>query len=149
MHLNISYQVAIAATCETREAQLCRVAKILNDVFEWEKSLECTLLVTEIAGFFSHVFTRLDTKGPMEESSIYAKSDYPVSQSVRAYLCIGLLKWLLNYMEELSSEEETQLTQIVLDLLDDAVNETTLTYQKTVSDYRKLEDLQIALLCEF
>ncbi|EZA61582.1 Gem-associated protein [Ooceraea biroi] len=147
MYLNTSYQIAIAATCDTRETRLHHVAKILSDTYEETsaKIAKCEIKV-EAAGFFIHILTKLDTKKPMEETSIYAKSEYPVSQSIRAYLCLGLLNWLLDEMDKLSTEEEIQLTQVILDLMDDAINETTLAYQKIICDHKKVEDLHTALL---
>jgi len=153
MHLNISYQIAIAATYDARKIQLHHIAKILGDAFVYEKTLAKTVLKYETrlkaAGFFIYILTKLDTRKPVEQTSIYAKSDHPVSQSIRAYLCIGLLNLLLDGTEELSIEEETQLTQIILDLLDDAINETTLSYQKIISDFEKAEDVYKAFLREF
>jgi len=153
MHLNISYQIAIAATYDSRKSQLHHIAKILDDAFMYEEMLAKTVLKygtrLKAAGFFIYILTKLDIRKPIEQTSIYAQSDHPVSQSIRAYLCIGLLNLFLDGTKELSIEEETQLIQIILDLLDDAINKTTLSYQKIISDFEKAQNVYKAFLREF
>lgn len=142
MQINISYQIAMAATCDEKETRLKHLVTALRNIFEFENSTKYG--VTK-EGFFTHVLTKLDIKKPTDENSIYAKSNYPVSQSIRAYLCIGLLNWLSKYLEELSIEEETQLMQLILDLLDDTINETNLSHQNKIFKHNQLEDKLMAL----
>ncbi|XP_071629250.1 gem-associated protein 5 [Temnothorax longispinosus] len=147
MQINISYQIAMAATCDTKEMRLKYLTMALGNVHEFEnRATKCGVTIKE--GFFTHVLTKLDTKKPTDEDSIYAKSNYPVSQSIRAYLCIGLLNWLSKYLEELSIEEETQFVQLMLDLLDDTINETTLSHQIKISKHNQLEDKLMAFAAE-
>ncbi|KYN08591.1 PREDICTED: gem-associated protein 5 [Cyphomyrmex costatus] len=143
VQINVSYQIAMAATCDAKEIRLKYLTTALGNMFEFENKVEYETMMKE--GFFTRVLTKLDTKKQTDEDSIYAKSDYPVSQSIRAYLCIGLLNWLLKYLEKLSVEEEIQFTQLVLDLIDDAVNETNLSHQSKISKYNQLEDQLMAL----
>lgn len=146
MQLNASYRIAIAATCDTKETQLKHIAAILGNVFEFEEMAIEHGTVT-IESLFIHIFAKLDNRKPSDEGSIYAKSNYLVSQSIRAYLCVGLLNFLLNYSDQLLVEEETQFTQLIVELLDDAINETTLSYQEKISKLRQLEDQLLTLLC--
>lgn len=134
----------MAATCDTKETRLKHLTTALGNILEFENSAtKHGAMIQE--GFFTHVLTKLDTKKPTDENSIYAKSNYPVSQSMRAYLCIGLLNWLSKYLEELSIEEETQFMQLILDLLDDTINETNLSYQNKIFKHNQLEDKLMAL----
>lgn len=144
MQINISYQIAMAATCDAKETRLKHLTTALGNILEFENS--ATKYGTMIKeGFFMHVLTKLDNKKPTDENSIYAKSNYPVSQSIRAHLCIGLLNWFSKYLEELSFEEETQIMQLILDLLDDTINKTNLSYQNKIFKHNQLEDKLMAL----
>lgn len=142
MHINISYQIAMAATCDVKETRLKHLTMALSNVYEFENI--ATKYGATIKEGFTHILTKLDTKKPTDEGSIYAKSNYPVSQSIRAYLCIGLLNWLLKYLKELSIEEETQFTQLILDLLDDIINETNLSHRNKIFEHDQLEDKLMA-----
>jgi len=144
MQINISYQIAMAATSDVKEIRLKHLTTALGNVFEFENRVSKYETTTK-EGFFTHVLTKLDIKKPTDKDSIYAKSDYPVSQSIRAYLCIGILNWLLKYLEKLSVEEELQFTQLVLDLLEDTINETNVSHQNKISKYNQLEDQLMAL----
>lgn len=149
MEINISYQIAMAATCDAKETRLKHLTTALANIFKFENTA-AKYGITIKEGFFTHVLTILDTKKPTDEDSIYAKSNYPVSQSIRAQLCIGLLNWLLKYSEyseysELSLEEETQFMQLILDLLDDAINEINVSYQKKIYKHNELEDQLMTL----
>ncbi|GAB1867613.1 Gem-associated protein 5 [Camponotus japonicus] len=147
MQLNATYRIAIAATCDAKETQLKHIAAILDDVFEFEKmAVEYGTVTTE--SLFIHILAKLDIRKPTDEGSIYAKSNYPISQSIRAYLCVGLLNLLLNYsiLSRLSFEEETQFTQLILELLDDAINETTLSYKEKIPKLRQLGNQLLSLL---
>lgn len=144
IQINISYQIAMAATCDAKETRLKHLTTALGNVFELENTA-AKYGVTIKEGFFTHVLTILDTNKPTDEDSIYAKSNYPVSQSVRAFLCIGLVNWLLKYLEKLSVKEETQFTHLILDLLDDAINEINVSYQTKICKHNELENQLMAL----
>lgn len=111
MQLYASYQIAMAATCDVRETQLKHIVTALSNI--QYKTGEC-----EGTKFFIHILATLDARKPTDEDSIYAKSDYPVSTSLHAYLCSGLLNWLLIDLEKLSVEEEIQFTKLIETLLD-------------------------------
>ncbi|XP_039310637.1 gem-associated protein 5 isoform X2 [Solenopsis invicta] len=139
MEINMSYQIALAAMCDEKETQLKHLTTALSSVFEFEKK---AVQHGTSKGFFTYVLTKLDTKKPTDECSIFEKNDYPLSQSIRAYLCIGLLNWLSKYSEQLSVEEETQFMQLVLNLLHDNVNETNLVHQENIK-YEELKNSKI------
>lgn len=144
MQVNISYQIAMAATCDAKETRLKHLTTALSNVYEFENT--ATKYGAKVKdSFLTHILTKLDTKKPTDEDSVYAKSNYPVSQSIRAYLCIGLLNWLAKYLKELSIEEETQFIQLILDLLDDVINETNLSHQNKIFEHDELEDKLMAL----
>jgi len=144
MQINISYQIAMAATCDAKETRLKHLITALDNIFEFENTATKyeTILKKE---FFTCVLAILDIKKPTDEDSIYAKSNYPVSQSIRAYLCVGLLNWLERYLKKLSVEEETQFMKLILDLLEDTINETTLSHQNKVFKHKQLENQLMAL----
>ncbi|XP_011872793.1 PREDICTED: gem-associated protein 5 isoform X2 [Vollenhovia emeryi] len=147
MQVNISYQIAMAATCDAEETRLKHLTRALGSVDEFERTASKHGL-TKQDGFFTHLLTTLDTKKPTDEDSIYARSDCPVSQSLRAYLCIGLMNVLWLHLKKLTIEEETQFVQLILDLLDDTINETNLCYQNNIVEHNKLEDKLMALAVE-
>jgi len=136
----------MAGTCDAKETRLKYLTKALKMVFEYEDTIVKHGAKSD--GFFTHVLTKLDAKKPTDEDSIYAKSNYPVSQSIRAYLCIGLLNWLLKYLEQLSIEEESQFTQLILNLLDDVVNEMNLSYQNNIFKHEEMESQLMNLKLE-
>ncbi|XP_011636844.1 gem-associated protein 5 [Pogonomyrmex barbatus] len=146
MQIKICYQIALAATCDAKEIRLKHITRALNNIIEYEKAVAKYGIPKE--GFFMHVLTKLDTRKPTNKDSIYAKSSYPVSQSLRACLCVGLLNWLLKYLVKLSVEEETQIMQLIIDLMDDAINKTNLDYQIKLLKYEKLENELMILKLE-
>ncbi|KAL6264530.1 hypothetical protein P5V15_004637 [Pogonomyrmex californicus] len=146
MQIKICYQIALAATCDAKEIRLKHITRALNNIIEYEKAVAKYGIPKE--GFFMHVLTTLDTRKPTNKDSIYAKSSYPVSQSLRACLCVGLLNWLLKYLVKLSIEEETQIMQLIIDLMDDAINKTNLDYQIKLLKYEKLENELMILKLE-
>lgn len=143
IHLYVSYHIAMAVTCDTKEMQLKLIATVLNRVFQYE-----LINVNKEKGFLIHILAKLDAKKPTDEESIYKKNIYPVSKSIRAYLCIGLLDWLLNYLEQLTIEEEVQFTNLIEDLLEDALDRETMHYSFWTIEINQLESRLASLMGE-
>ncbi|XP_014480134.1 PREDICTED: gem-associated protein 5 isoform X2 [Dinoponera quadriceps] len=127
--LHASYQIALAAMSDAKETRLRHIATALGKVYQHK---------TE--GLFTYILVTSDMRKPTDEDSIYAKSNCPVSTSVRAYLCIGLINWLISDLERLSIEEETQFVKLVHTLLEDAFDEETEDYVRRVCKIKQLGD---------
>lgn len=153
-HFSTSYELAKAVACNSRETRLKHIAKALNIAFEDENILAEKGMKHGVRSddkFYTYILTILDNK-PTEEpddDNIYAKSNYSVSQSIRAYLCVGILDWMLDYSDQPSVEEETQLTQLVLNLLTDAISDITVNYENKFNEIDKLAVQLTDFMCEF
>lgn len=144
MQLYASYVIAMAATCDVKETQLKYVTTALNNIFEYETRDE-----SKETEFFIRILATLDARKPTDEGSIYAKSDYPVSMSIRAYLCSGLLNWLMIDSEQLSIEEETRCTELIETLLDDAFQQTVRDNICRTDEIKQLQSQLAALMGKF
>ncbi|XP_029169359.1 gem-associated protein 5-like [Nylanderia fulva] len=145
MKLNASYGIAKAVTCDEEETRLKHLTTVLADIFQHEEMARERGNATDNK-FFIHILAILDNRKPTDEDSIYAKTNYPVSQSIRAYLCIGLLDWILNYLDKLLAEEETQFVDLLLNLLGDGINEAAFSHQNRICKLTHLEE-QLLNLC--
>lgn len=155
--MSTSYELAKAVLCTTKETYIIKlkhVAKAVNIAFENEK-----VLIEKAAKhgtradnrFFIFLLTMLGGKPTDEpdENNIYARNDYFVSQSIRAYLCFGILDWILIYSDQLSAEEETMCTQLMLNLLADAISETAMLYENRFNEIDELATQLTDFMCEF
>lgn len=127
--LQASYQIALAAMSDAKETQLKHIAAALGNVYQHKT-----------ADLFTTILVTLDIRKSTDEDSIYAKSNYPVSTSIRAYLCIGLVDWLTNNLEQLSIEEEIQFMKLVETLSEDAFHREAKVHVKRVGKIKQLED---------
>lgn len=136
--LHASYQIALAAMSETKETQLKHIAAALDKVYQYKTG-----------DFFIYIILTLDARKPTDEDSIYAKSNYLVSTSIRAYLCIGLVDWLMSNLQQLSIEDEIRFIKLVETFLKDALRKEAKDHIKRVDKIRELEDQMNDLLREY
>lgn len=151
-HFDTCYELAKAVTCPSKKMQLEHVARALNIAFEDERRLAekgAKHGVRSDDRFFIYLLTTLGRKPTQEpnDDNIYEKTNFSVSQSIRAYLCFGVLDWILNYSNALAIEEETLLTELVLNLLPDAVNDTTVYYENKFIEIDKLAQKFTDFIC--
>ncbi|XP_043665145.1 gem-associated protein 5-like isoform X2 [Vespula pensylvanica] len=87
----------------------------------------------------THLINALNNKSPTEEKSIYARK-CSLSKSLRAYLCIGLLNWILDDTNNLSiNDQSIQIIQLIEELLEDILERETVRYWSLTNEITKLE----------
>lgn len=134
--LHVSYHIALAATSEAQEIQLRHIVTALDYVLQHK--IEKTNKI-KYMDLFTHILITLDLKKPTDEDSIYAKSNYPVSKSIRAYLCVGLLYWVTTYMEHLSIDEDSLFLELIEPLMEDACGKEIGKHVERISEIEQLE----------
>ncbi|XP_076647950.1 gem nuclear organelle associated protein rigor mortis isoform X2 [Halictus rubicundus] len=87
--LTVSYEVALALISSDKQQQLKHIVAALGVITQFE-----TLYPKNVENerdFLLQVILKLDARNPKDAESIFAKTDYPISVSLRAYLCHALL----------------------------------------------------------
>ncbi|CAK9799473.1 Gem-associated protein 5 [Anthophora quadrimaculata] len=140
--LSIAHEFALATASVGKEQKLKHIVNALHTIAQFETfhqkdfENECSLL--------NEITIMLDSKNLMDERSIYEKTDYPVSISLRAYLCYALLNWLIcNLDKEPVSNDIQTYIDLIEHLFEDALNERTVKYWSITNNINKLEN-QIA-----
>lgn len=95
------------------------------------------------------VIIKLDAKSPLNEGSIYTKTEYPVSISLRAYLCYALLNWLVDNVDEenVYNKIQTYIT-LINDLMEDVLNKRAVRQWSITNKINKLEGQVASTLCK-
>ncbi|XP_076243068.1 gem nuclear organelle associated protein rigor mortis [Calliopsis andreniformis] len=137
--VTISHDMSKAIASSEKEQQLKHVVAVLGTITQFEtlhrKNVEnqYNLLIEAVV--------KLDAKSPLDEGSIYAKTDYPISLSLRAYLCYALLTWLVDNVNEESVDNNIQtFIDLLKNLIEDALNQRTLKLSCITNDINKLEN---------
>ncbi|KAL2748138.1 gem-associated protein 5 isoform X1 [Vespula maculifrons] len=135
--INVSGQLAMAMICDSMEKQLTHLINALSIISQFE-ILHRKYIVNHGSSFIK-VLTNLDNKSPTEEKSIYARK-CSLSKSLRAYLCIGLLNWILDDSNNLSiNDQSIQIIQLIEELLEDILEKETVRYWSLTNEITKLE----------
>ncbi|XP_043665146.1 uncharacterized protein LOC122627757 isoform X3 [Vespula pensylvanica] len=135
--INVSGQLAMAMICDSMEKQLTHLINALSIISQFE-ILHRKYIVNHGSSFIK-VLTNLDNKSPTEEKSIYARK-CSLSKSLRAYLCIGLLNWILDDTNNLSiNDQSIQIIQLIEELLEDILERETVRYWSLTNEITKLE----------
>ncbi|XP_017790259.1 PREDICTED: gem-associated protein 5 [Habropoda laboriosa] len=135
--LSISHEFALATASSEKEQKLKHIVNALHTITQFE-----TLHPEEFqngSSLLYKIIIQLDSKNLTNERSIFAKTDYPVSTSLRAYLCYALLKWLVcNLDEEPVSNDIQTYISLMEHLLEDALNKRTVKYWSITYEINKL-----------
>ncbi|XP_076633112.1 gem nuclear organelle associated protein rigor mortis isoform X2 [Colletes latitarsis] len=144
----ISYEIAMAITSIEKQQQLKHIVTALGAITQFEilhrKNLE------DQCNFLIEIIIKLDAKSPLDEESIYTKIDYPVSISLRAYLCYALLNWLTDNVHEENMNNINMQISIVLieNLIEDVLNKRAVKYWSITNEINKLESQVVSDLCK-
>ena len=86
----------------------------------------------------------------MDETSIYAKTDYSISISLRAYLCYALLNWLTFHVDEefINNNNIIDCMNLIEHVLEDALNKQTMNHWSLTNDIYKLENQIASIKCK-
>ncbi|XP_076292117.1 gem nuclear organelle associated protein rigor mortis isoform X2 [Lasioglossum baleicum] len=145
--LIVSYEVASALICSDKQQQLRHIVATLGVITRFETlhpqnvENECSLLLK--------VILMLDAKNPKDAESIFAKTDYPVSVSLRAYLCHALLNWCVNNIDDETVNLDIQIyVSLIEDLIEDILNKQIVRQWLLENDIRKLQNQAQSVLCK-
>ncbi|KAG7201057.1 hypothetical protein KM043_017605 [Ampulex compressa] len=145
--LNVSQQLAMAALADNKEKELKHVALALGAVYQFEvtRQRQCE----KQKNLLLNVITNLESKSPYDSESIFTSFDPPVSvsKSLRAYLCLALLNWMVN--EDTSIDGLTvTIGELIEDLLEDALDQRTARYWSIADEINKTESRIASFLCK-
>ncbi|XP_046831428.1 gem-associated protein 5 isoform X2 [Vespa crabro] len=134
--INVSGQLAMAIICDSVTKQLTHLINALSIISQFE-ILHRKYIVNHGSSFIK-VLINLDSNSPIEEMSIYARK-CSLSKSLRAYLCIGLLNWIVDDTNLSINDEKIQIIQLIEELLEDILEKETVRYWSLTNEITKLE----------
>ncbi|KAK2585095.1 hypothetical protein KPH14_008607 [Odynerus spinipes] len=133
---DVSFQLTMAILCNSVEKQLTHLINVLSTISQYEMLHRKS--ITNHGHFLIKVLSNLDSKGPTQEESIYAPK-CSLSKSLRAYLCIGLLNWIIDDANLVIDDETTKIIELIEELLEDVLEKQTVKYWSTTNEITKLE----------
>lgn len=86
----------------------------------------------------------------MNETSIYAKTNYSISVSLRAFLCYALLNWFVFHLNEefINNNNIINCINLVEYLFEDALNKQTIKHWSLTNEIYKLETKIACIKCK-
>lgn len=121
---------------DSMEKQLTHLINALSIISQFE-ILHPKYIVNHGSSFIK-VLTNLDSNSPKEEKSIYARK-CSLSKSLRAYLCIGLLNWIVDDTNLSINDKSIEIIQLIEELLEDILEKETVRYWSLTNEITKLE----------
>lgn len=147
MWITISHDIALAVASTEKEQQLKHIVAALGTITQFE-----TLYRKDRENqynFLTEMIAKLDSKNPMDEGSIYSKTDCPTSLSLRAYLCYSLLNWLVDNVDKETVGNNLQTCiNLIETLIEDALNQRTVKQWSITNNINKLESQVASTLCK-
>ncbi|KZC13808.1 PREDICTED: gem-associated protein 5-like [Dufourea novaeangliae] len=145
--LTVSYEIALAVISPEKQQRLKHIVSALGTISQFE-----TLHRNNHEyhpNFLIEVIMKLDNRNPTKEESIYAKTDYPVSVSLRAYLCSAFLNWFVNNInEEYVNVNMHVYINLIENLIDDALNKQAVKQWLITNEINKVESQVASALCK-
>ncbi|XP_053999055.1 gem-associated protein 5 isoform X1 [Hylaeus anthracinus] len=145
--LTVSYEIALAIVSAEKQQQLKHIVTALGAVAQFEvlhrKNIE------NRSNFLIEIIINLDAASPLDEESIYSKTDYPVSTGLRGYLCYAFLNWLIDNVDIETTNIHTQIyITLIENLIEDALNKRGVKQWSITNDIAKLESQIASILCK-
>lgn len=116
----------MAITSDTEEKRFRHLINALNVITNSDNH-KSTLL---------RIISHLDSKNPWSEDSIY-KQKHSTCKSLRAYLCYGLMNWLVENIETLKNVDS--IVNLIENLIEDVFDEKTVEYWSLTNKVEVLE----------
>lgn len=133
---NVSFQLTMAILTDSIEKQLTHLINALSIMSQFELlHRKCTV---NHGNFLIKVLSNIDNKSPTDKESIYAHKN-SLSKSLRAYLCIGLLNWIVDDIDISIDDETAKIIELIEELLGDVLEEATVKYWSITNEITKLE----------
>ncbi|XP_076752197.1 gem-associated protein 5-like isoform X2 [Xylocopa sonorina] len=140
--LTVGHEISLAVASMDKEQKLKHIVTALHTITQFE-TLHRMDLENEHS-FLMEIIIKLDSTSLTDETSIYRKTDYPISISLRAYLCYAFLSWLVYSIDKKSINDNVETyIDLIEHLLEDALNKQTVKHWSIRNDISKLES-QIA-----
>ncbi|KAK0095845.1 hypothetical protein PV326_007211 [Microctonus aethiopoides] len=137
----VSQEIALAVISPTNEKQINHVIAALEIISQYEishpaKSNESHTNTNFLIGLLSS----LDPQS-FSVTSILENEAIVMYKSLRAYMCLALLDWLVDRIEKQPDDEipSTQTIEIIEKILVDGLDQTTVKYWTLTSEISKLE----------
>ncbi|KAI4503668.1 hypothetical protein M0802_001071 [Mischocyttarus mexicanus] len=136
MWINASSQLAMAIICDSMEKRLTHLINVYSIISKFE------ILYPSIPNYgspFIKVLVYLDSTSPLEDNSIYERKS-SLSKSLRAYLCVGLLNWIVDKDSNVSiNDQSITIIQLIEDVLEDILEKQTVRFWSITNEISKLE----------
>ncbi|XP_015184665.1 PREDICTED: gem-associated protein 5 [Polistes dominula] len=131
--ISASSELAMAFICDSTEKRLTHLINLYTTFYKFE------LQHRNHGNYFIKVLLHLDTKSPIKSDSIY-EGKYTLSKSLRAYLCVGLLNWIVDKKNKISiNDQSIEIIELIEDLLEDIFEKQTVRFWFLTSEISKLE----------
>ncbi|XP_043490699.1 gem-associated protein 5 [Polistes fuscatus] len=131
--INASGQLAMAIICDSMEKRLTHLINVYSIISKFE------ILHRNHGSPFIKVLVYLDSTSPVEDNSIYERK-CSLSKSLRAYLCVGLLNWIVDEDSNVSiNDQSMKIIQLIEDVLEDIIEKQTVRYWSVTNEISKLE----------
>ncbi|CAL7940645.1 unnamed protein product [Xylocopa violacea] len=145
--LTVGHEISLAVASVDKEQKLKHIVTALHTITQFE-TLHRKDLENEHS-FLMDIIIKLDSTSLTDETSIYRKTDYPISISLRAYLCYAFLSWLIYSIDEepINDNVETYI-DLIENLLEDALNKQTVKHWSIRNEISKLENQIASAKCK-
>nr|XP_031838451.1 gem-associated protein 5-like isoform X1 [Nomia melanderi] len=145
--LAVSYNIALAIISPEKQQQLKHIVTALSNIAQFE-TLNRKNLKNQY-NVLMEIIVKLDTKDPTNMESIYTKTDYPVSISLRAYLCYAFLNWLVDNIDEETVNVNIHVyINLIENLIEDVLNKQIVKQCSIKNEITKLERQVASALCK-
>lgn len=137
--MNVSHQLALSVLADERKLQLQHVVKALDFILQHEKT-NAAITESKFSLVIKYLLA-LDNKSFTDPDSIFQSSEDGIAQSLRAYLCYGIINWFHdNDLAEDRLSECVDLVLVVLEkCIDDLLNKEAVQFWTSSNEIDKLE----------
>ncbi|XP_046430819.1 gem-associated protein 5 isoform X1 [Neodiprion fabricii] len=140
--VEVGSQIALAITCVDNEKKLRHLVAAADAASRYEASIQsATAVVGRHKNFLIKLLSQLEEKSPMSEDCLFAAKEPSIRKSLRAYLCYGILNWVIDsditYLEKEGRQE--LVISLIENVIRDALAKQTVRHNMMSAEINKLE----------
>ncbi|XP_011499580.1 PREDICTED: gem-associated protein 5 [Ceratosolen solmsi marchali] len=138
VQINVSHQLALFILSDQQNQHFKHILKALDIISQFE-TINSTVS-EEISLLMKYLFI-LDNKNLENVESIFNTSNNVIAESLRAYLCHGIIKWF--QQNKLQDDQVSECKELVIKVLEKCIKDLfhieSFKYWKTLCEIPKLE----------
>lgn len=145
----VSYELMLATTCGQGSERIKHVVLAFSFILQFEllRRKDCEGRHSLTIGLAIH----LENTKPLSNGSIYRQTDSLASISLRGYLCLALMNWLIHdvcFEEEDCSKHQAELISLISNLLESALCTFSVRHWSSLIKINKMETELSSILGE-